>query len=112
VARAGEAEVTVEALPNGGVVVQVEGDLDMATSSRLTEALERADAGDRIIVDLSECTFLDSSAVRVLVAGARTAQTAGGDMALVARDPGIRRVLEIAAIDELLPVHETREAAL
>ena len=93
------------------MVVRVDGDLDMATSPELEEALEGADASKRIVIDLSGCTFLDSSAVRVLIALARTAQSAGGDIALVTRDPGILRVLEIASVDMLLPVHETVELA-
>jgi stage II sporulation protein AA (anti-sigma F factor antagonist) len=113
VARAGDVEVTVETLPDGGVVVvHVEGDLDMATSPDLEGALEAADPGTRIVVDLTECTFLDSSAVRVLVSAVRTAETTNGNVALVARDPGILRVLEIAAVDTMLPVHDTLESAL
>lgn len=83
----------------------------MATAPELEEALEGADVGKRIVVDLSGCTFLDSSAVRALVATARAAEPAGGDVALVTRDPGILRVLEIASVDMLLPVHETVELA-
>jgi anti-sigma B factor antagonist len=112
VARAGDAEVTVEPLAGGGTVVQIEGDLDLATSSGLSEALAGTDSSSRIVIDLSECTFLDSSALRVLVAAARTTQEAGGEIALVAKDAAILRVLEIAAVDTLLPVHETLESAL
>ena len=93
------------------MVVRVDGDLDMATSPELEEALESADVSKRIVIDLSGCTFLDSSAVRALVATARAAGPAGGDVALVTRDPGILRVLQIASVDVLLPVHETVELA-
>lgn len=111
-ARAGEIEVTLEPLPDGGVVVRVEGELDMATSPNLEKALESADKDGRVVIDLTGCTFLDSSAVRVLLATARTTETANGRVALVARDPGILRVLEIAAVKTLLPVHESLESAL
>jgi anti-sigma B factor antagonist len=113
VARAGDVEVTVETLPEGrAVVVRVEGDLDLATSSDFEQAIETADLGQRIVIDLSECTFLDSSAVRVLVQTARAAEAVGGTVVLIARDPSVRRVLEIAAVDTVLPVHDTLEAAL
>lgn len=111
-ARAGEIEVKLEPLPEGGTVVRVEGELDMATSPDLEKALESADKDGRVVIDLTGCTFLDSSAVRVLLATARAAETANGRVALVARDPGILRVLEIAAVDTLLPVHESLESAL
>lgn len=103
----------VEVSPDGdATIVRVDGDLDLATSAELEQALEGADLTGRIVVDLSGCTFLDSSALRVLVHGARAAETAGGAIALVTKDPGILRVLEIATTETMLPVHETVESAL
>ena len=63
------------------------------------------------MIDLLGCTFLDSSALRVLVHQARAAEDAGGAIALVTTDPGILRVLEISTTDALLPVHDTVESA-
>jgi anti-anti-sigma factor len=110
VARAGDVEVTRETLPEGAVVVRVEGELDMATSGDFEEAI--TDPGAKLVIDLTECTFLDSSAVRVLVETARSMAQSNGKVSLVARDPGILRVLEIAAVDTMLPVHDTVDAAL
>lgn len=84
----------------------------MATSPDFEKALESADARSRIVVDLSGCTFIDSSAVRVLIAATRATETADGKISLVANDPGILRVLEIAAVDTMLPVHPSLESAL
>lgn len=93
-------------------LIRVEGDFDLATCSTLEEALAGANVGRRVVIDLTACTFLDSSAVRVLVHAARAAEAAGGDVALVAQDPGILRVLEIATVESVLPVHEAVESAL
>jgi stage II sporulation protein AA (anti-sigma F factor antagonist) len=112
VARAGDLEITVEALAQGGSVVRVDGELDLATKRHLEEAVQDADPSGRLVIDLSDCTFLDSSAVRVLISTARSAQDAGGQVALVASDAGVLRVLEIAAVDTLLPVHPTLDGAL
>jgi anti-anti-sigma factor len=111
VTRAGEAFVTRATL-QGAVVVRVEGELDMSTSAGFEEALTASDPPERLVIDLTKCTFLDSSAVRLLVGAVRTAEETNGHVALVVRDGGIRRVLEIAAVDTLLPVHETLDAAL
>jgi anti-sigma B factor antagonist len=110
VTRAGELEVTTETLSDGATVLHVEGELDMATSGALEEALDAADGG-RVVIDLGPCTFLDSSAVRVLVSAARSAEESGRELSLVARDPGILRVLEIAAVDTMLPVHSSVDDA-
>lgn len=112
VATGGDVGITTEALAAGGAVVRVDGELDMATTHRLEDAVEKADQGGRLVIDLTACTFLDSSAVRVLVSTARAAQAAGGSFSLVASDSGIVRVLEIAAVDTILPVHSTLDAAL
>ncbi len=102
--------MTTEKLPDGAVVVHVEGELDMATSGTLEEALDAAN-GARVVIDLGGCTFVDSSAVRVLVSAARSAEASGRTLSLVTRDPGILRVLEIAAVDTMLPVHSTLDDA-
>jgi anti-sigma B factor antagonist len=104
--------VTRELLQDGVVVVRVEGELDMATSGRFEEALGAASPGGRLVIDLTECTFLDSSAVRLLVGAARAADESDERVSLVARDPGILRVLEIAAVDTMLPVHDSLDSAL
>ena len=109
----GELELNIESASDGRVtVVRVDGDLDLATCPELAEALERADVGKRTVIDLSGCTFLDSSAVRALIAAARASESAGGDVLLVTRDPGILRIREIASVDAMLPVHETVESAV
>lgn len=93
-------------------MVRVEGELDLATREDFEEAIGDSEPGRQLVIDLTECTFLDSSAVRVLVATARAAEASNGKVSLVARDPGILRVLEIAAVDKILPVHGTLDAAL
>lgn len=104
--------MTSRALPEGGTVVSVDGELDMATTPEFEEVVDGVDAGSRLVIDLSSCTFLDSSAVRVLVSVVRDAEETGGTVALVARDPGILRVLEIAAVNTMLPVHDTLDSAI
>lgn len=111
-ARAGDVGITTETLVAGGTVVHVDGELDAATAHQLEEAVEGADPNERLIINLTACTFLDSSAVRVLVSTSRATQSAGGSFSLVASDSGIVRVLEIAAVDTILPVHSTLDAAL
>ncbi|HXG76174.1 MAG TPA: STAS domain-containing protein [Gaiellaceae bacterium] len=104
--------VRVEALPDGGLVAHVAGELDMATTPRLEEALAGRGRAERLVVDLGECSFLDSSAVRFLVQAAREREAAGGELVLATDDPGIRRVLEITAVDTVLTVHPSVSAAL
>lgn len=97
---------------DGVYVVRVIGDLDMATAPTLEERFASVGSASRLVIDLTQCTFLDSAAVRLLTTIARDSNTAGTPLALVASDPGILRVLEITAVDDILPVHSTLDEAL
>ncbi len=93
-------------------VVHVVGELDMSTSSRVEEAIASAAPGSRVIVDLTGCTFLDSSGVRGLVGAQRDVVERGGGLELVAAEPNIIRVLEITNVNTVVAVHATLDAAL
>jgi anti-sigma B factor antagonist len=110
VERAGEFAVAVETAPEGAVVA-VTGELDLATSPDLERAIERTPPDARLVIDLTACTFVDSSAIRVLAARAHEASGAGGTVAVVATDAGIRRTLEIAAMDTVLDLRDTRDSS-
>lgn len=105
--------MTLEAVSDEVEVLRVAGELDLATTPDFERIAERADSSRRLVVDLSSCTFLDSAAVRALLTLARArGEGGGGKTVIVTEQPGILRVLEIAAVDSLLPVRPTLEAAL
>jgi anti-sigma B factor antagonist len=112
VGRQGELELGLETLSEGGTVVHVDGELDLATAPELEKLLAGMDLGERLVIDLSPCTFLDSSAVRVLITTIKDAEKHGGEVTLVAPDPGVARVLEISSVDSMTTVHPTLDAAL
>ena len=75
-------ETLINALhgPDGGVVVEVRGELDIACADRLREALH--DIADRlrptaITVDLLHVTFIDSTGIGALASGSTAAQAHG-----------------------------------
>jgi anti-anti-sigma factor len=83
------------------VVVRVEGDLDMATAASFDETVASTTSDSHLAIDLRECTFLDSSGMRSIAAAANRHPR----VSIVAVDPGILRILEITALDTMLPVH-------
>ena len=83
------------------VVVRVEGDLDMASATSFDENVRSTASGSHLAIDLSACTFLDSSGMRAIAAAAERHPR----VSIVATDPGILRILEITALDTMLPVH-------
>lgn len=81
------------------------GDLDLATVGPLGSALEAAiAAGERTRLVLAECTFLDSSALKVIADASRRADAAGVAFAVVTPSPEAARVLEISGLDEIVTI--------
>jgi anti-sigma B factor antagonist len=107
-----EFDVRVDTASPGVVVVRLFGDLDMGTCPRAESAISSAPSAARVIVDLTKCTFVDSSGVRALMEAHRKLTSEGGRVELVAADAGILRVLEITNASTVLPVHSTLETAL
>jgi anti-sigma B factor antagonist len=107
-----EFDVQLDALPGGGALLRISGELDLATTPEVETLLESGVASpDPLVVDLSGCTFLDSSGVRSLVTIARRAEEGGTRFAVVASDPSILRVLEITSLGEMVSIHPTLDAA-
>jgi anti-sigma B factor antagonist len=98
--------VLVAMAPDGSVRVKVQGELDLSTASELDETLRREiDAGRRIVVDLSEIKFIDSTGLNTLIAAVRASDMNGGTLAVSPTLPAqVRRVLEITGLNKVLPI--------
>ena len=117
--RSGESEnergtITIAHHAPGLTIVALLGEHDISTEPRLSRALNEAAKRSDVLVDLSECRFIDSSVIRVLASAARAAAARGErlELAIPATQAPIRRISELARLDELLTIHDTREAAL
>jgi anti-sigma B factor antagonist len=108
-------EVGVEEL-DGVTVVGVSGELDYATAPRLRETFDGVISSGRtaVLVDLSDCTFIDSTGLSVLVhARSRLMDDARkGRLEVCCPDEQIRRLLQITGIDKAFGVHTSRDDAL
>jgi len=107
-----EFEVTAETAREGALVIGVTGDLDLATSSRFTDALAAATASPHVVIDLTSCTFLDSSGVRAVVQALREITDGGRRVDVVAASAAILRVLEITGVDRAVSVHPSLDDVL
>ena len=92
--------------------VSVRGDVDLVTAAEVErELLVAATLGARrILVDLRETTFIDSSAIRVLVTGGERLVASGLQFGLVC-GPNVSKVLEIVGVDRMFQIHSTIEQA-
>ena len=89
----------------GAVRVCPVGELDMATigqlRARLGEAMDSSAA--RVILDLRQTTFLDSSGLHLAVETTAWAARNGTEFAIIAGPPDVQRTFDIADLSERLP---------
>jgi anti-anti-sigma factor len=86
-------------------VVALTGELDLAAADELNQVLagqlDRPDPGT-VVVDLSEVTFLDSAALGALIKAFQRAQEIDRRFVVARPVHGVRRVMQIAGVYELL----------
>jgi anti-sigma B factor antagonist len=92
---------------DGGVVVKVIGEVDLATAPSLWETIIQAmTMAPDLIVDLSETTFLDSSGLKVIVDAYKRLGEVDGSIVLRAPPGPVRRVLHITGLDRVLQIDD------
>jgi anti-sigma B factor antagonist len=93
-------------------VVIPTGELDLATAPALDGALSRAfEAYGRVVLDLRELEFIDSSGLRTLLTARKRADEAGASFSLVAGHRGLERTLEIAGVHKVFAWTPAEELA-
>jgi anti-sigma B factor antagonist len=94
-------------------VVRLTGELDLYNAPHVRAALldACAEGPERIVVDLSEVAFIDSTALGVLIE-ARTKLPNRAAFMLAAPRLETRRALEISGLDRHFSVHDTVPEAL
>jgi anti-sigma B factor antagonist/stage II sporulation protein AA (anti-sigma F factor antagonist) len=93
--------------PEHGRTLRPTGELDIATAPRLERALaERVAPGERLVLDLGDLQFIDSTGLRVIVRAVETARQRGCDLRLRHGPPAVRRVFELSGVGDALPFEE------
>ncbi len=109
--------ITEDVQADGLVVLAVSGEIDFEVSPRLRACIDRhVKAGHgHLMLDLSEASFIDSTAIGV-IAGCATSLRRSGDGLMVIVCPvenrKIMRIFEIAGLEHAVDVHPSREDAL
>ena len=96
-------------------VVHVRGEVDMSHEEELRSELRSAVAADqsRIVVDLTECEFIDSTGIRALLLSREAQHSEGGSerLAVAASSEQILRILSVMGLDRVIPIRPTVEEA-
>ena len=108
-------EVSREAaIDSAAQLICVFGELNIANTKALREPFGSAvDAGARVVLlDLSECSFIDSTGLAAILNGARELKLAGVALVAVTSNSEIVKLFELTAIGETVPLFPTRDRAL
>ena len=92
----------------GALTVSLEGEFDLAGVPLFEEAVRGpVGAAARLVIDLRELAFIDSSGISALLRAGHQLRDAGGRLeCLVAREGRVRDVIEMTHLAEVLDVRE------
>ncbi len=96
-------------------IVAMGGELDYEASPQLRARLVGAikAGGRRLVLDLSDVTFIDSTAIGVLAGTvARRDEAGGGSLSVVSTNDKVLQIFEITGLDGVISLHSSREEAV
>jgi anti-sigma B factor antagonist len=92
-------------LDGGRSVVELAGELDVYSVSRLRDAVAQLprEGKHRIAVEMSRLDFIDSSSLGVLVGATKQARALGGGVCLVGAQERILKMFRITGLVRIIP---------
>jgi anti-anti-sigma factor len=95
-------------------VIDVHGDIDLASAPELMDAVESLipSRPDVVALDLSDVPFIDSSGLRSILVAKKRLETLGARIAILHPHPMPRFLVQRMALDRLIPVVESLEEAV
>ena len=95
---------------DGAVVVTVAGELDISNAAELEAEVHDLAGDSRLVIDLSDLEFVDSTGLRTLVLRAKAAAR-GCSFVCPADNRAVQRLLEFFGVPDAYPIHGTRAEA-
>ena len=91
----------------------VGGEVDLHATAQLGSEIARAmEAGVKyLVLDMTAATFIDSTAIRVLLRGSDQLRLLGGRMEIVCDNENVLRVFQITALDRVLDIRSPSQEA-
>jgi anti-sigma B factor antagonist len=96
------------------VVLAVNGEVDLHVVGRLKDQLGEVieEHPELVVIDLSGATFLDSTAIAVLLRGMKRLQAMGGRFRVAVPRSEIRRIFEMTLLDRVFDLDRSRQESL
>lgn len=96
-------------LSNGWRSIGVEGEIDIATVDELKTAIDEAfdDPVDRLVVDLTGSSFMDSTGLKTLVMSNRRFEEAGRSFAVAVSGGPVARLIDLSGVNTTIRTVES-----
>jgi anti-sigma B factor antagonist len=109
-----ELGMQTEEAGNGVAVIALSGELDLYTCPEFKEELLRVigDGATLVAIDLTKTTFIDSTALGVLIRGVERLKMSDGQLVVACADPNIIKVFEVTGLNRVFTVVGSRDEAL
>ena len=106
-------DVEVKVTPDGAIIVPV-GEIDLGRAPAFREHITRVqrDRPIRLIVDLSQVPYMDSSGVATLVEAMQTARRSGSRLVLANLQDRVRSIFEIARLETVFVIVKSVEEGM
>ncbi len=90
-------------------ILSCSGRLNMVAAPKLRAMVDQtvADGHARIVVDLTDTSFVDSSGLGALIGGLKVTRQAGGDLRIAGAPEQVTTVLQLTNLDRVLKSHST-----
>lgn len=106
-------QIVVEPQQNQIAVVQLKGKLDLLSAATVKQKLTDAISQHaKLVVNLQNVEFIDSSGLGALIGGLKAARVAGGDLRIAAPSEQARYILQVSTLDRVLHPYPSIEEAL
>ena len=98
---------------DSAAVVDVKGEIDVYTAPKLREKLiELVSEGTyKVVVNLEDVDFLDSTGLGVLVGALKRVKAHDGSLSLVCTQDKILKTFKITGLTKVFPIHDAVEQA-
>ncbi|MCG3196231.1 MAG: STAS domain-containing protein [Candidatus Omnitrophica bacterium] len=99
---------------DGATIVEVMGELDVATATELTDYLSGLlkKFPRKVVLDLTGVGYMASSGLAMLVASLKKSREMRVPFGICGISPVVRHSIEVAALDEVLPIYKDVSDAL
>lgn len=97
-----------------GVVIRPKGDIDLSRAPSLRQQISEVQKGNpgRLVIDLSDVPYMDSSGVATLVEAMQVARRRNQKLVLCCPQEKVKAIFEIARLDMVFKIVNSRDEAV